>query len=125
MAVVVARQPVLPAGRPGNQKFRVAQEIVRACPLVRIGRQQSLTVKVPLSRNSGTAVGMPRPQAEQHAAADLHAEVSALQCIRVVGVRTLAVGVELVGKNIVVKTRTRARERCISVRRAKRPAIGS
>src|SRR6266849_56151 len=109
--VFVSRQPMLPARRSGDQQFAAGQKIVGPGALVEIGRQQWLPVEIPLSLYPCTPVGMPCPQAKQNRRTDLHAHISALESVPVVGVRSLAVGVELVREGVVIKTRPGACQR--------------
>src|ERR1700674_3467966 len=116
---------MLPTGRSGDQQFSAGQKIVGTRALVYVRPEQTPSIEVPFSWNSGAAVRMARPYPELHALAQLHAHVTAVQGIGVIPVRTLPVGLELVGEGVVVEARSRSGQRSKSVRCSERAAIGA
>ena len=63
-------------------------------------------------------------QAKCHPIRKSHAHISALQRVGIGVVHSLALGVELVGEDVVVENSTRSRQRRIAVGGGKIPAVG-
>ena len=105
------------------RQLRAGQQIVLPRALVEVRRQDGISVEIPVALHAGGAVGVAGAQAQRRPVGQLHADVPALQRVRVVVVRTLTHGVELVAEQVVVEAAIGAGERCISVRRAQVSAV--
>src|SRR3984893_19239275 len=77
--ILEALETMLPARGPRYGQLRARQQIVLACALVEVRRQDRISVEIPVALHAGSAIGVAGTQTESRPVSQLHSDVAAFQ----------------------------------------------